>query len=299
MVAGVRRSGARSRRDPGTAANSAWVYGCAGALKTASVRPELDDLAVPHHRDRSHTWAATRRSWVMNSIARSKRSRIVRAARRTCACTETSSAETGSSATSIGVERQRARDADALALAAGKFMRKAVGAARVEADQRRGARRRAPARASRASRRGAIGPSAMSVADRPARIERAVRDPGTPSGCACDAAAAPRAKAAEVDVAEPDLARVGHRPAATMQRASVDFPEPDSPTMPRVSPRRIVKVTSFAACTTFVAPRGTCARAAIGLLQAADLEQRPASSSKAAARASASRSGTAAISARV
>src|SRR5689334_7420067 len=33
----------------------------------------------------------------------------------------------------------------------------------------------------------------------------------------------------------------------TMLRASVDFPQPDSPTMPRVSPRRTVRLTSRSA----------------------------------------------------
>ncbi len=34
-----------------------------------------------------------------------------------------------------------------------------------------------------------------------------------------------------------------------MQRATVDLPEPDSPTMPSVSPRRISKATSCTALT--------------------------------------------------
>ena len=45
----------------------------------------------------------------------------------TCACTETSSADTGSSQTiRLGLQCQRAGDADALALAAGEFVRVAV-----------------------------------------------------------------------------------------------------------------------------------------------------------------------------
>src|SRR6478672_178247 len=50
---------------------------------------------------RSQIWAATRRSWVMNSI--DKPSRALRSSSRssTCACTDTSSAETASSATRI------------------------------------------------------------------------------------------------------------------------------------------------------------------------------------------------------
>ena len=35
----------------------------------------------------------------------------------------------------------------------------------------------------------------------------------------------------------------------TMQRATVDLPEPDSPTMPRISPLRSVRLTSAAATT--------------------------------------------------
>jgi hypothetical protein len=52
-----------------------------------------------------------------------------------CACTETSSADTGSSHTiETRVERQRAGDADALALSAGEFMRIATGMRRRKAD---------------------------------------------------------------------------------------------------------------------------------------------------------------------
>ena len=46
-----------------------------------------------------------------------------------CAWIETSSADTGSSADDeVGLDRQRAGDADALALAAGELVRVAVGA---------------------------------------------------------------------------------------------------------------------------------------------------------------------------
>ena len=54
----------------------------------------------------------------------------------TCAWIDTSSAETGSSATiSFGLQRERAGDADALALAAGELVRVAVVVLGVEADQ--------------------------------------------------------------------------------------------------------------------------------------------------------------------
>ena len=53
----------------------------------------------------------------------------------TCAWIETSSAETGSSATiTFGLERQRPGDADALPLAAGELVRVAVVVLGVQAD---------------------------------------------------------------------------------------------------------------------------------------------------------------------
>ena len=41
----------------------------------------------------------------------------------------------------------------------------------------------------------------------------------------------------------------------TMQRATVDLPEPLSPTMPSVRPLRSVSVTSFAAATSRTLPK--------------------------------------------
>ena len=94
----------------------------------------------------------------------------------TCACTETSSADTASSAISTsGSQRERARDADALALAAGELVRIAVAARRVEAAPARISSRARVARASRVGAEVRSGPSMIDCADRPARIERAIR----------------------------------------------------------------------------------------------------------------------------
>ena len=41
-----------------------------------------------------------------------------------------------------------------------------------------------------------------------------------------------------------------------MDRATVDFPHPDSPTMPRVSPSETSKLTDDTACTTCLRPAG-------------------------------------------
>ena len=94
----------------------------------------------------------------------------------TCAWTETSSAETGSSQTiELGLQRERAGDADALALAAGELVRIAVAHARAQAR---------PCSSSSAvrSRRAPAVPSAVEperladdVADRHARVERGER----------------------------------------------------------------------------------------------------------------------------
>ena len=64
----------------------------------------------------------------------------------TWACTETSSAETGSSDHEAGLGRQRPRDADALALAAAEGVREAVHVLGAEADQLQELRHALPAR---------------------------------------------------------------------------------------------------------------------------------------------------------
>ena len=130
----------------------------AGAAKSASVGPISTMRPRYITATRSQMCRTTRRSCEMKS--RSGRARCCRSSSRLriCACTETSSAETGSSATmQLGLERQRAGDADALALAAGELVRVAargVAAAGRPVEQlaprarRRSRRRRGRARAS-------------------------------------------------------------------------------------------------------------------------------------------------------
>ena len=65
---------------------------------TSRSRSVFDDAPLDITATRSHTCAATRRSCVMNSIARLSRSRISSSSASTCACTDTSSADTASSA---------------------------------------------------------------------------------------------------------------------------------------------------------------------------------------------------------
>ena len=76
---------------------------------------------------RSHTCAATRRSWVMNSIARSRRCADLVEQRehlRLHRDVERGHRLVGDQ--ELGLHRQRARDADALALAAGELVRIAI-----------------------------------------------------------------------------------------------------------------------------------------------------------------------------
>ena len=94
----------------------------------------------------------------------------------TCAWTETSSAETGSSQTMIsGLSASAAGDADALALAAGELVRVAVDVLGVEADHVQQVLRPRLAVALRRDLGVDLERLADDVADRHARVERGVR----------------------------------------------------------------------------------------------------------------------------
>ena len=86
---------------------------------------------------RSLTWRTIARLWV-TIIAASRSSRFRSVIRlSTSPCTETSSPAVGSSAMhQFRIERQRAGDADAARLAAGEFVRKALGEGGGQADLR-------------------------------------------------------------------------------------------------------------------------------------------------------------------
>ena len=77
----------------------------------------------------------TDRSCEMKTYVRSNSFCSARSRFRICACTETSSAETGSSQTiSFGLQREGARDADPLSLAARELVRVPAGVLAAEAD---------------------------------------------------------------------------------------------------------------------------------------------------------------------
>ena len=97
----------------------------------------------------------------------------------------------------VGLQRDGARDADALALAAREVAREAVVVLGIEPDQLHQLLH-APGRS--APRREAVDLERIADdrADAPARIERAVRDPGRPSASGAGTAAAPPCEAVEM-----------------------------------------------------------------------------------------------------
>ena len=85
---------------------------------------------------RSQRWCTTDRSWAMNRYERPKRSWRSFSRLSTPAWIETSSAEDRLvEDDQVGAQRQRARDADTLALAAGEFMRVAIRMGGIELHQ--------------------------------------------------------------------------------------------------------------------------------------------------------------------
>ena len=194
--------------------------------------------------------STSRRSWAMNRYVSVSRCCRSISSSTTCAWIDTSSADTGF----VGdderrVQRERARDADALPLAAAELVRIA----------RRGAPARGrPARTARATRarRSAVVAEPVDderllddVADAHARIERRVRILKDDLHVAPRRAHPARENAEHVLAAEQHLAEVGSI-SRRMQRPVVLLPLPDSPTRPNISPSSIVKLTSSTALTT-------------------------------------------------
>ena len=181
----------------------------------------------------------------------------------TCASTDLSSADTASSRiTRRGDQRQRPGDVDALALAAGQLVRIAPPeAVRVEADLRQQIVRQghAPCRAGMPWTRG---PKAIESSIDQARIERGDRCPGTPSACR----GAARATLMSAPTASPSktISPSSGSIRCISSRAVVDLPQPDSPTMPSVSPLSTEKPTPSTACTCAV--RRRAGRAVPGML---------------------------------
>ena len=123
----------------------------------------------------------------------------------------------------------------------------------VQVGRRAGPPTRASRRRAGAARRGSRRPARRAARRRcapPSGAGRASRTgPGTPSGYRAGPGAVPRRGSAFRS--RPSSARVPEvgRSSAITSRASVDLPEPDSPTTPRLRPASIVRLTPLSACT--------------------------------------------------
>ena len=199
---------------------------------------ELDDLAEIHHRDAvgdvPHQRQVVRDEQVgdAEAAAAGRLSRLM-----TCAWIETSSADTGSSHTDDRrVHRERARDADALALPAGEFVRIAadeLGADSPTVSSSSATRRWRAARAIGSCSRS--GSPTIDPIDRRG-FEARVRVLEDDLHLAPSERSAPRSQVRDVAALEQRRApRVGSS-SRMRQRASVDLPQPDSPTTASVSP---------------------------------------------------------------
>ena len=165
----------------------------------------------------------------------------------TCACTETSSAETGSSQTiSFGLQRQRAGDAEALPLAAGelvRILRRRLGAQADAGEQ--------PLHPLAPLGPGHAGEVAQRLGDdlarRQARVERGVRvledDLQVLAGAGASRSAESVVSSSPSSFTEPEVGSTRR----TTDFAVVVLPQPDSPTSASVSPRSTVKETSSTA----------------------------------------------------
>ena len=137
---------------------------------------------------------------------------------------------------SAGWVIERARDRDPLALAAGELVRVLAASAGAQADlvERLATRSRWVG----ASPCAAQGRAARRRSVRRCCAGRATRtDPGTPSGSRGARAAARRAPSAVQIAPSSSDAPGGRRLEPITMRASVDLPEPDSPTRPRLARR--------------------------------------------------------------
>ena len=241
--------GRRSRRDTIAAEvghGGEQLAGCTrrcGRVEDLIGGPRLDDAAPSASRAPGRTRSATTpMSWVISRIPASMRSRRSRISLRISACTVTSSAVVGSSATSSGgSQRQRLGDHRPLPLAARQLVRVRVDAPlgigdldQLEQLDRPLAGRLRRHRLVAAQHLGDLEPDRVHRVERRHRLLEDHRH----------VAAADLAQGAVVeadDLAAADLDRAARRDAFSGSRpiianAIVDLPEPDSPTIASTSP---------------------------------------------------------------
>ena len=179
-----------------------------------------------------------------------------------CAWIDTSSADTGSSQTmKRGLQRQRAGDADALALPAGELVGIAIGVFLAQADH---VEQFATSRA-----RLARSPTPWIRSGSPMMSRTVMRGSSEAYGswkmiCICWRRCAHllRRQCHQVLAGEPHRARASAPPGASTRRPVVVLPQPLSPTSPKVSPAAMSKSTPSTARTAPTtrgsnAPRGS------------------------------------------
>ena len=175
-----RRAARAGRPDPGIgiAASSSRVYGWRGPrVQRARVAPAPSCGPRYSTSTRSHRRRTTARLWLTNSRHRPDSRLRVASSSTICTWLGTSSELTGSSQTSSrGCEDHRARDADALALAAAELVRVALQQLRRRGPRAPASRRPLAARRAALERRLVHAqPLGDDLADRHARVEAAER----------------------------------------------------------------------------------------------------------------------------
>ncbi len=239
----------RRRAGSGTGIDdsSACVYGWRGDAKSA----RLSAYSTIFPRYITATRVAmnftTARSCAMKTYDRPSRACRSRSRFTTCAWIETSSADTGSSQTiEARLDRQRARDADALPLPAGKFVRIAARVLRRETDEAQDLLQAlAPPSLGESVQRERL---VERLADRHARIERRERVLEDDLQRAAQLAHRVVGKRPRSRPSKWTLPDVGSSRRST-SRPVVDLPQPDSPTSASVSPASTSKLTPSTACT--------------------------------------------------
>ena len=156
----------------------------------------------------------------------------------------------------LRVDGERARDADALALAARELVRVARARGRATARPASAARRRARAPPRPRASRWIVERLVEHAADRQARVQARVRDPGRRSASGAAARASRGAAAPTISCPSnftlPAVGSISRR----MQRPVVVLPQPLSPTSPSTSPARDENETP----STALARARRCAR---------------------------------------
>ena len=236
----------RSDSIVGTEATSAAVYGCAGPATRVATSSSSTILPAYMTRTRLHSCETTATSCEMKIAAEPPEVLTSRSSRRICCCTVTSRAVVGSSAIDqLRLAHQAHRDHGALAHAAGELVRVLAHTRTRGCRCERSAAGRPPAAAPPTLERPSCtsATSAELAADTQRRVERRHRilvdDRERPAEQPppLRVAEVARVPAEELVARRPSSCALAGSRSAIAIAVSV-LPEPDSPTMPTISPGR-------------------------------------------------------------